>query len=165
MNYNFKQSAPSVLLFLGYILYFVLLFKSTFSFSIIWMILLIYVWVISSLFFNKYSLNSFLCVFSLSGFLVSLSVFFLKGVEEVPFPEGAIIFHLDGIALSLLILFICSLPMILKINPNNIDNEKRHLKTNQAHGESFEIADNGNKSEEWEEATEEDLESGNFETI
>tara|TARA_A100001015_G_scaffold48340_1_gene53400 strand:- start:1107 stop:1412 length:306 start_codon:yes stop_codon:yes gene_type:complete len=101
----------------------------------------------------------------LSGFLVSLSVFFLKGVEEVPFPEGAIIFHLDGIALSLLILFICSLPMILKINPNNIDNEKRHLKTNQAHGESFKIADNGNKSEEWEEATEEDLESGNFETI
>ena len=71
MNHNFKQSAPSVLLFLGYILYFVLLLNSTFSFSIIWMILLIYLWVISALFLNKYNLNSFLCVFSLSGFLVS----------------------------------------------------------------------------------------------
>ena len=165
MNHNFKQSAPSVLLFLGYILYFVLLLNSTFSFSIIWMILLIYLWVISALFLNKYSLNAFLCVFSLSGFLVSLSVFFLKGVEEVPFPEGAIVFHLDGIALALLILFICSIPMILKINPHNIDNEKGHLKINEAHGKSFEIADSGNKPEEWEEATEEDLESGNFETI
>ena len=165
MNHNFKQSVPSVLLFLGYILYFVLLLNSTFSFSVIWMILLIYLWVISALFFNKYSLNAFLCVFSLSGFLVSLSVFFLKGVEEVPFPEGAIIFHLDGIALSLLILFICSLPMILKINPNNSENKSGHFKTNEAHGESFEIADSGEKPEDWEEATEEDLESGNFETI
>ena len=77
MNYNFKQSAPSVLLFLGYILYFILLFKSTFSFSIIWMILLIYLWVISSLFFNKYSLNSFLCVFSLS--VASPPVFWAGG--------------------------------------------------------------------------------------
>ena len=165
MNHNFKQSAPSVLLFLGYLLYFILLFNSTFSFSIIWMILLIYLWVISALFLNKYSLNSFLCVFSLSGFLVSLSVFFLKGVEEVPFPEGAIIFHLDGIALSLLILFICSFPMILKINPNNSENKGGHFKTNEAHGEGFEIADSRNKPEDWEEATEEDLESGNFETI
>lgn len=165
MNHNFKQSAPSVLLFLGYLLYFILLFNSTFSFSIIWMILLIYLWVISALFLNKYSLNSFLCVFSLSGFLVSLSVFFLKGVEEVPFPEGAIIFHLDGIALSLLILFICSLPMILKINPNNSKDKSEYLKSNEVRSENLELADSGNKSDEWEEASEEDLQSGNFETI
>ena len=107
----------------------------------------------------------FLCVFSLSGFLVSLSVFFLKGVEEVPFPEGAIIFHLDGIALSLLILFICSLPMILKINPNNSEDKSGHLKSNEVRSENLEIADSGNKSDEWEEASEEDLQSGNFETI
>ena len=55
--------------------------------------------------------------------------------------------------------------MILKINPNNSENKSGHFKTNEVHGENLEIADSGNKSDEWEEASEEDLESGNFETI
>ena len=66
---------------------------------------------------------------------------------------------------SLLILFICSLPMILKINPNNSEDKSGYLKSNEVRSENLEIADSGNKSDEWEEASEEDLQSGNFETI
>ena len=55
--------------------------------------------------------------------------------------------------------------MILKINPNNSEDKSGYLQSNEVHGENLEIADSENKSDEWEEATEEDLESGNFETI
>ena len=55
--------------------------------------------------------------------------------------------------------------MILKINPNNSENKGGNFKTNEAHGESFETAGSRNKPEDWEEATEEDLESGNFEKL
>ena len=41
--------------------------------------------------------------------MLAVSCFFLYAVEEVPFPEGAIIFHAEEIAISLVIFFISSL--------------------------------------------------------
>lgn len=158
---NFKQSIPSFFLVLGYLVYFIMLFKTSFAMSAIWMMVLIYLWLATSLYLNIYSLNSFIKVLSGSGVLVALSMFFLNGVEEVPFPEGAVVFHAEGIAQALFLLFLCVVPTVLKLVPENtiimkspVDNKS---KSSEAKG--------NNQSDDWEEATIEDLESGNFENI
>ena len=158
---NFKQSIPSVFLVLGYLVYFILLFKTSFSISVIWMMILIYLWLSTSLYFNIYNSNSFIKILSGSGIFVALSMFFLNGVEEVPFPEGAVVFHAEGIAQALFLLFLCSIPIVLKLIPENtiILNNSIDTKSN-----SRDIKGK-NQSEDWEEATIEDLESGEFETL
>jgi len=158
---NFKQSIPSFFLVLGYLLYFILLFKTSFSISVIWMMILIYLWLSTSLYFNIYNSNSFIRILSGSGIFVALSMFFLNGVEEVPFPEGAVVFHAEGIAQALFLLFLCSIPIVLKLIPENtiILNNSIDTKSN-----SRDIKGK-NQSEDWEEATIEDLESGEFETL
>ena len=92
-------------------------------------------------------------VVSFAGFLVAISVFFLFGIEEIPYPIGAIVFHSEGIASSLVIGLFSLFPVIilyniniqsLKISPKN-DNSK--IETN----------------DEWELATDEDLDSEEFE--
>ncbi|MAX30087.1 MAG: hypothetical protein CMG14_04210 [Candidatus Marinimicrobia bacterium] len=158
---NFKQSIPSFFLVLGYLVYFILLFKTSFSISVIWMMILIYLWLSTSLYFNIYNANSFIKILSCSGIFVALSMFFLNGVEEVPFPEGAVVFHAEGIAQALFLLFLCSIPIVLKLIPENtiILNNSIDTKSN-----SRDIKGK-NQSEDWEEATIEDLESGEFETL
>ena len=159
MNNNFKQNIPSVFLILGYLVYIILLFKVSFAISVIWMMLLVYLWLSLALYFNTYSSNSFIKILSSSGILVALSIFFLKGVEEVPYPEGAVVFHAEGIALAFFLLFLCSIPIVLK----SLTKKSTVLKN------SVEVASNdstqSNQSEDWEEATIEDLESGEFETL
>lgn len=170
MNNNFKQNTPTYFLILGYVVYFVLLFQTSFYCSVIWMMLLVYLWVALAVYFHRYSLNSFLYVLSASGGLVSLSMLFLKGVEEVPFPEGAIIFHLDGIVQSLFLLFIFSLPLLIKssasfagvqVNKDYLNDEKLTV----SESADFKIDNTVNQSDRWEEASVEDLESGNFEAL
>ena len=163
MNNNFKQSIPSVFLVLGYLVYLILLFKISFAISVIWIMLLVYIWLSLTLYLNIYSFNSFMRTLSLSGILVSLSMFFLKGVEEVPFPEGAVVFHADGIAQALFLLFLCSIPIVLRIIPENSTIVDSSLETSPSStiGDSMKET----QSEDWEEATIEDLESGDFETL
>lgn len=158
---NFKQSIPSFFLVLGYLVYFIMLFKTSFAMSAIWMMVFIYLWLATSLYLNIYSPNSFIKILSGSGVLVALSMFFLNGVEEVPFPEGAVVFHAEGIAQALFLLFLCIVLAVLKLVPENtiimkspVDNKS---KSSEAKG--------NNQSDDWEEATIEDLESGNFENI
>ncbi|MDB4859330.1 hypothetical protein OAH62_00445 [Candidatus Marinimicrobia bacterium] len=138
-----------------------MLFKTSLAMSAIWMMILIYLWLATSLYLNIYSPNSFIKILSSSGVLVALSMFFLNGVEEVPFPEGAVVFHAEGIAQALFLLFLCIVPTVLKLVPKNtiimkspVDNKYK----------SSEVKGN-NQSDDWEEATIEDLESGNFENI
>ena len=163
MNNNFKQSIPSVFLVSGYLVYLILLFKVSFAISVIWIMLLVYIWLSLTLYLNIYSFNSFMRTLSFSGILVSLSMFFLKGVEEVPFPEGAVVFHTDGIAQALFLLFLCSIPIVLRILPENSTIVDNSLETSPSSTLSDSMTEP--QSEDWEEATIEDLESGDFETL
>ena len=160
---NFKQSIPSVFLVLGYLVYLILLFKTSFSMSVIWMMLLVYLWLSTSLYLNIYNSNSFIKILSSSGILVALSMFFVNGVEEVPFPEGAIVFHPDGIAQALFLLFLCSIPIVLRVIPENTAILKSS--TEITSNSNLSNIKQENQSEDWEEATIEDLESGDFETL
>jgi len=170
MNYNFRQNAPAILLLIGYFVYFVLLFQISFSVAVIWMLLLVYLWIAFTLYLNTYNRGSLLYILSASGVLVSLSLFFLNGVEEVPFPEGAVVFHLEGIAQSVFLLFLCSVPILFKLIPEqaqttSVAEQKFVQKRTDQLTQEPQIPEEQAQSNDWEEATVEDLESGDFEAL
>ena len=150
---------------LGLVVYFIFIFNEQFSLGIIWLIFILYSWTITSLIIKQYSLQTFIYALSFLGIIVSLTIFFMNGVEEVPFPKGAIKFKLEGITQSLIIFFIFTLPLI-------VFNQKPDNKTEVSaiNVESFSptpaspTSDNQTE-DEWEEATQEDLESGRFEPV
>ena len=83
---------------------------------------------------------------------LAISFFFLKGVEELPYPEGALIFHVDGIAKAFFLFFICTIPLIL-------------LKSKGATRTPQQAKQETKKPSMWEEATPEDIQSGNYEPL
>ena len=140
---------------LGYIVYIFLITQSTFSLAIIWMMFVVYVWLLSSLYLKEYTFNYFLYIISISGIILSISFFFIQGIEELPFPEGALMFHSEGIAKAVFIFFICTIPTLLVKN-----NKPRAVIKKDAIINKINI-----KKEKWEEATADDLESGNYEPL
>jgi len=73
---------------------------------------------------DSFDNKEFAQVLSGAGFLLAVSVFFLYGLEEMPYPAGAIVFHSDGIAKALGLGIAASLPLlfgIVKIETSNIE--------------------------------------------
>jgi len=119
-------------------------------------------WIAFNVHFDMFNKTTFAKVLCGSGLLISLAILFLFGIEEVPFPEGALLFHGYGIALALLgillsiipILLISDMP-ILTDSPNQQSSELDNFEISEASQDDIE--------ENWEIATEEDIESNNFE--
>jgi len=101
-------------------------------------------------------------VLSVSGILMGLTVFFVFGVEQLAFPRGGILFHYEAISGSFLIILFSSLPPVLfylvQDRPPNIVQEK-----SQEEPPSEPQPQQDYDSNKWEEATEKELESGQFE--
>jgi len=102
--------------------------------------------------------KEFAQVLSGAGFLLAVSVFFLYGLEEMPYPTGAIVFHSDGIAKALGLGIAASLPLLFGIvgfEPNKTDAQ---ASTASVSTEPMVIVDH----EDFELADVEDLTSGEF---
>ena len=156
-----KENLPTLEILLGYLIFLYFVSEGTFSSAITSLMLFIYIWLFTSLYLNQYSFNSFLYVVCGGGILVAISLFFLIGVEEVAYPQGALMFHADGIVKSLFIFFICSIPLILLNKENNLS---KIFKINNLPKDSTKQATAYDDSL-WQEATIEDVESGEYETI
>ena len=150
-----KHNILSLEIILGYIVYIFLITQYTFLLAIIWMMFVVYAWLLISLYIKEYTFNSFLYIISISGVILSISFFFIKGIEELPFPEGALMFHSEEIAKALFIFFICTIPIVLSKNnkPKAVINHDRIINKINI------------KKEKWEEATEDDIRSGNYEPL
>ena len=153
---------------LGIIVYFILISNQQFSLGIVWLIFVLYGWTIISILVQSYSLQSFIYALCGFGIIIAITVFFMNGVEEVPFPKGAIQFKLDGIAQSLVVFFIFTVPLIVyqqktKDSPPVTPSARIEKPRIEKISENNELEDNDNS--EWEEATAEDLDSGRFEAI
>ena len=145
----------NAILALGIIFYLIFVFNYNLPMGIITLILFLYMWIIGKMYFKTFETDSFFRLVSFVGVLLSFSSFFLYGVEEVPYPEGAIIFHSEGIALSFILFFVSTMFFLYK--------PPKKAEKNVVHSEN--IAAENIKKEKWEEATIEDLQSGKFETI
>ena len=149
---NIKHNIPEIEIALGCLVYLFLIIQTTFALAALWMMFLVYLWLLSSLYLNKYNFNKFLYIICFSGMALAISFFFLKGVEELPYPEGALMFHIDGITKACFLFFICTIPLIL------LKSQKTRCFVPQTKHET-------SKSKKWEEATSEDLHSGNYEPL
>ena len=108
---------------------------------------------------DVFDVRIFAWVISLSGFLLALSVFFVFGIEEMPHPIGAIVFHTGGIASALGISLFSLFPLLIihQLNSHNISTEPGVLINQDGSPLIPELDD-----DDWELTTEEDLQSGKF---
>ncbi len=86
--------------------------------------------------------------------------FFVFGIEEIPHPIGAIVFHAGGIAGSLGIGFFSLFPLLIihQLNSQNIS-----IKPGMFMNKDGSSIPPNLESDDWELATEEELQTGGFE--
>ena len=164
MLINLKNNLHWFLYGAGLCVYFIMLTQTTLTLSIIWLLFVLYAWLLVLILTNQYCFKSFLYVFCFSGIIVSLSLFFSYGVEQIPLPVGAILFKEEGILPSLLLFFVFSIPLLV-YNRNDLywNKEVQPLIKNKKKTDRGNATDHMIVSEEWEEATINDLESGSYE--
>ena len=160
MKFDLKKMVGGLILVIGLILFFSSLIDNNLNLALVSLTSALIIWVIYSLLLNVFDVRIFAWVISLSGFLLALSVFFVFGVEEIPHPIGAIVFHTGGIAGSLGIGFFSLFPLLIihQLNSQNISTKPGVL-MNEDHFPTIPNLE----SDDWELATEEERRSGEFE--
>ena len=160
MNLDLKKIAGGLILIIGLILFFFSLAHNNLNLALVSLTSALIFWVIYGLLFDAFDVRIFAWVISLSGFLLALSVFFMFGVEEMPHPVGAIMFHTGGIASSLGIALFSLFPLLILHQLNSeITNSKPDVLVNA----DSPFSKPELKSDDWEFVTEEELQSGEFE--
>ena len=152
--------AGGLILIIGLILFFSSLVDNNLNLALVSLTSALILWVIYGLLLDVFDVRIFAWVISLSGFLLALSVFFVFGVEEMPHPIGAIVFHTGGIAGSLGIGFFSLFPLLIihQLNSQNISTKPGVLMNE----DGFPSIPNL-ESDDWELATEKERRSGEFE--
>ena len=152
----------------GLLIYFILIGSYQFIESTIVILITLLSWSAITTYLDTFDTITFSKILSSMGFIFAISFFFFFGVEEVPIPKGAMLFSASGIAVTLFIVFASILPLLYVIHgdnsiaPVNVPSSQvaAQAQTTNVIESSSSIDD---IDEDWEIATEEDLESGNFE--
>ena len=109
-------------------------------------------WACIKIGLESFKITDFIRLFAVAGYIFAITVFFFSAVEEVSFPEGAIVFHMSQIVRSISIAFIASLPLLYFYDNREITKSAVSKKN----------TDDPSK-DNWEAATQEDLDSGQWE--
>ena len=169
MNQNLKKIASGLILIIGLILFFSSLLNNHLNLSLVYLTSTLIIWVLYGLILDDFDVRIFAWVISATGFLLAISVFFLYGVEEVPHPVGAIVFHAGGIAGALGMGLFSLFPLLII---HQLSSKKTTLPTTHKLNGNDTAPDPENDtapdpeldSDEWEFATEDELQSGKWET-
>ena len=161
MNLDLKKIAGGTILFVGLILFFLSLANNNLNLALVALTSTLIFWVIYGLLLDAFDVRVFAFVISSAGFLLALSVFFLYGVEEVPHPVGAIVFHAGGIAGSLGIGLFSLFPLLIL---HQINSEKPPKSPEIKPDSDGLDAEPELFSDDWEMANDDDLQSGDWET-
>ena len=159
MNLDMKKIAGGLILIIGLILFFSSLIDNNLNLALVSLTSALILWVIYGLLLNVFDVRIFSWVISLSGFLLALSVFFVFGIEEMPLPIGAIVFHTGGIAGSLGIGLFSLFPLLIMYQMTSETLPKPEFVPNKDEIPSKPKLE----SDDWEFATEDELQSGEFE--
>ena len=156
-----KKIASGLILVIGLVLFFSSLLNNNLNLALVYLTSTLIFWVLYGLLLENFDVRIFAWVISATGFLLAISIFFIYGIEEVPHPVGAIVFHAGGIAGALGMGLFSLFPFLImhqlnsaKITPISTPVEK----------EIDTPPEPELKSDDWVLATEEELESGEFET-
>ena len=157
---DFKKIAGGFIFVIGVFAFIVSIFNNNLNFALIYLTATLILWVLYSLLLDAFDIRIFSWIISASGFLVAVSVFFMFGIEEVPYPVGAIVFHSGGLAGALGIGFFALFPILIL---HQIGAEKLPQTTKTEPAISIEDMEPDIENNEWERASDDDLQSGEFE--
>ena len=168
MNSLMKNCISYGVLGLGLLMYFVFIGSYQFIESTIVILITLLSWSAITTYLDTFDTITFSKILSSMGLIFAISFFFFFGVEEVPVPKGAMLFNASGIAITLFIIFASILPLLYVIHGDNSIEPINLPSTQVASQPQATNAIESSSSlddidDDWEIATEEDLESGNFE--
>ena len=160
MNIDLKKIVSGLILIIGLFAFIVSISNNNLNFALIYLTATLIFWVLYGLLLDAFDVRIFAGIISASGFLVAFSVFFMFGIEEVPYPMGAIIFHSGGFAGALGIGLFSLFPILMlhQMNATKTMGKPEVLQELYQQEPKSEIF-----SEEWEMASDDDLQSGEFE--
>tara|TARA_B100001559_G_C16240442_1_gene502111 strand:+ start:205 stop:702 length:498 start_codon:yes stop_codon:yes gene_type:complete len=147
------------------IIYFVFLAQMLLLWSVVWLLFALYTWLIIALILKQYVFKQFLYLLCSSGIWVSISWFFIKGVEEVPLPRGAFIFKTEGIIPSVILFMLFTIPLIIYHFSSQVKHEREQPLPTKKIKEQPKNNKLDSADPNWEEASIEDIESGDYEVI
>ena len=156
---DLRKIVGGLILVIGVFAFIISIFNNNLNFALIYLTTTLIFWVLYGLFMDLFDVKIFAGIISGSGFLVAISVLFLFGIEEVPYPVGAIVFHSIGFAGALGIGLFSLFPILILYQ---MDNPKKHQKIKVGQESSIKKSEPKIFSEEWEMATEDDLQSDEF---
>ena len=113
MIQDLKKIGSGLILVIGIILFFSSLLNNNLNLALVSLTSTLIFWVVYGLILDTFDVRIFAWVISTAGFLLAISIFFLYGVEEVPHPIGAIVFHAGGIAGALGIGLFSLFPLLI----------------------------------------------------
>ena len=157
---DFKKIAGSLIFIIGVFAFIVSISNNNLNFALIYLTAALISWVLYCLILDAFDVRIFAWIILASGFLVAISVFFMFGIEEVPYPVGAIVFHSGGLAGALGIGFFALFPILIL---HQTGAEKLPQITRIEPFISREDMEPEIESNEWEMASDDDLQSGEFE--
>ena len=160
MNQNLKKIASGLILVIGLILFFFSLLNNRLNLSLVYLTSTLIIWVLYGLIWDDFDVHIFAWVISATGFLLAISIFFIYGVEEVPHPVGAIVFHAGGIAGALGMGLFSLFPLLII---HQLGSKKTTSLATHKLNKNDATPDPELDSDEWEFATEDELQSGEFE--
>ena len=154
-----KNYISNTILALGFVCYVLYIYAMQFIPATIVMSITLLIWIAFNCCFDLFNSESLSKALSVSGAVLSISIFFIFGIEQIPFPVGAIIFHGYGISIALLVLLLSLLPMLFFSGKDifSAPSQSKSLPPQEPTEENYNIDDH------WEVATESDLESGDYE--
>ena len=158
MNQNLKKIASGLILVIGLILFFSSLLNNNLNLALVYLTSTLIFWVLYGLLLDDFDVRIFAWVISATGFLLAISIFFIYGVEEVPHPVGAIVFHAGGIAGALGMGLFSLFPLLIM---HQLSSDKT-ISITPVINENDTPPEPELESDDWEFATEEELESGEF---
>ena len=157
---DLKKIAGGLILVIGLFAFIISISNNNLNFALIYLTGTLIFWVLYGLLLDAFDVRIFAWTISASGFLVAISILFMFGIKEVPYPVGAIVFHSGGLAgalgLGLFSLFPILILYQMDITDTQVKSKVKHkLPKKEPEAEIL--------SEEWEIATDDDLHSGEFE--
>ena len=160
MIQDLKKIGSGLILVIGIILFFSSLLNNNLNLALVSLTSTLIFWVVYGLILDTFDVRIFAWVISTAGFLLAISIFFLYGVEEVSHPIGAIVFHAGGIAGALGIGLFSLFPLLIM---HQLNSDKTAPKSAPTAKENYTHPKPNLESDDWEFATEEESQSGEFE--
>ena len=160
MNMDIKKITSGLILTIGIIAFILSIYNNNLNLALIYLTASLILWILFVFIMDDFDVQIFARIVSLSGFLVALSVLIMFGVEEVPYPIGAFIFHSGGIAIALGIGFFSIFPIIIIHQMSVAKTQRKIVPGKKLHEQDLRPEE---FSDDWEQASDDDLQSGEFE--